>query len=218
MNKRSIAQEYFLLVVDENGNMPPMRRDESNAGLVVAGLMDLVLNETVTLENKTVTVVKALPCELAHIASLYEYLHEKPRAANKMMGDYYTGGKINRLITEVGESLLDAGAAVEANGGMFNAKVTHAPKPECKEQVIDVIKAAVAEPQTITPHDVALIHILDGTKNLHQYFSKYESDELKATLKEMKTDPQNKQLTSMLHYVNDVTTLVMAWVLFYFIN
>lgn len=28
MNRKSITQEYFTLAVDENGNMPPMRRDE----------------------------------------------------------------------------------------------------------------------------------------------------------------------------------------------
>lgn len=218
MNRRSIAQEYFCLVVDEHGNMPPMRRDESNAGLVVAGLMDLLLNDAVTLEKKKITVIKELPGELAHLAPLYEYLHEKPRSADKLMSDYYTGGRINGFITEIGASLLAKGAATEANGGLFNAKTTYAPTPECKEQVIGLIKAAVAKPQEITPHDVALICILDGTKNLHQYFSKYESDELKATLKELKKDPQNKQLADMINYVNDMITIILAWVLFHINN
>lgn len=52
MNRKSITQEYFTLAVGENGNMPPMRRDEANAGLVVAGCMDLLLNDVIAWEKK----------------------------------------------------------------------------------------------------------------------------------------------------------------------
>ena len=44
MHSQSIAQDYFVLAVTENGMMPVMRKDESNGGLVAAGFMDLLLN------------------------------------------------------------------------------------------------------------------------------------------------------------------------------
>ena len=47
-------------------------------------------------------------------------------------------------------------------------------------------------------------------KNLNQYFSKYESDELKAKLKEMKKNPQNKQLADMINYISDIMAVAMA--------
>lgn len=218
MNRKSITQEYFALATDENGNMPPMRRDESNAGIVAAGFMDLLLNDVITVEKKIITVVKELPDELGPISSLYAYLNEKPRSANKLMSDYYTGVKIKQLTTDVGESLLADGVATEGKGGLFGPKTTYISEKSYKDELVAIMKSAVKKDDEITAHDVALIYILKGTKNLNQYFSKHESDELKARLKEMQKNPQNKQLADMISYVSDMITLITAWVMFAILN
>lgn len=124
MDRKTIAQEYFTLVVDENGNMPPMRRDESNAGLVVAGCMDLFLNDIIAWEKKTITVIKEIPDGLKHIASLYAYLNEKPRSTDKLMNDYCTGSRIRQLTAEIGESLLAEDAVTKGEGGIFGPKTS----------------------------------------------------------------------------------------------
>lgn len=218
MNRKSITQEYFALATDKNGIMPPMRRDESNAGLVVAGFMDLLLNDAIAVEKKKITVIKEMPDGLGHIASLYAYLNEKPRLTNNLMCDYYTGNRIKQLTTEIGESLTADGAATKGTGGLFGPKTTYISEKRYKDEVIGIIKSAVTKDDEITPHDVALIYILDGTKNLNQYFCKHESDELKVRLKEMKKNPQNKQLADMINYVNEMITLIMAWVGFHVLN
>lgn len=60
---------------------------------------------------------------------------------------------------------------------------------------------------------MAFVYILKETKNLNQYFSKYENDKLKAKLKEIKKDSQNKQLADMISYVSDMTTIMAVSVL-----
>ncbi|MFG6378035.1 MAG: hypothetical protein K1W19_06920 [Lachnospiraceae bacterium] len=65
----------------------------------------------------------------------------------------------------------------------------------------------------ISSHDMAFVYILKETKNLNQYFSKYENDKLKAKLKEIKKDSQNKQLADMISYVSDMTTIMAVSVL-----
>lgn len=51
MSRKSIAQEYFTLVTNEKGMLPTMRRDESNAGIVAAAVMDLLLNGIIDSQN-----------------------------------------------------------------------------------------------------------------------------------------------------------------------
>ena len=75
-----------------------------------------------------------------------------------------------------------------------------------------IMKAEVAKDE-ISPHDISLVYILSKTKNLNQYLSKHEFDDLKAKLKEMKKNPQNKQLGDMINYVVDLTTMLMACIL-----
>lgn len=210
MNRKSITQEYYTLAVDANGNMPPMHKDESNAGTVVAGFMDLLLNGVIAEEKKKITVINELPDELKHLTTLYEYLNEKPRTKEKMMNDFYYGKNTKELIAQIGESLLADRVAVTGSGGIFGPKVTYIPEKTYKDEVIDYLKAAVTKDDGITPHDVALIYILKETKNLNQYFSKHESDELKAKLKELKKDPQNKELAEMINYVSDMITVIIA--------
>ncbi|MBU3876382.1 GPP34 family phosphoprotein [Faecalicatena sp. AGMB00832] len=215
MNRKSVIQEYYILAVNEKGYMPSMRADESNAGLVAAGVMDLLLNEVVMIERKKITVVKEIPGELGHIASLYAYLKEKPRTIDKLMNDYMfsTGKRLKELTTEIGESLLSVHAVTEEKGGLFGNKIVYIPEPGSKERLVEVLRSAVLKEGRITPHDMALLCILKETKNLNQYFSKSEGADLKTRLKELKKDPQSKQLAEMVNYVEDMTAIIMCCVM-----
>ncbi len=108
MNRKSIAQEYYILATNENGYMPVMHQDESIAGIVAAGIMDLKLNGVITMENKKITVIKDIPNELSHIESLYTYLKQKSRTMNQLMNYYMLsiGSSMKKLTAELGESLL----------------------------------------------------------------------------------------------------------------
>lgn len=213
MNRKSITQEYFTLVVDENGNIPPMRRDESNAGFVVAGCMDLLLNDVIQWDKKIITVMKEIPDRLKHITSLYTYLNKMPRSTDKLMSDYYTGSRIKQLAAEIGESLLADDVVSKRTGGLFGPKTIYIPEKEYKNELIGVIKSSITKVDEIAPHDAALLYILKETKNLNQYFSKYENDVLKGKLEEIKKNPQNTQLAAMINYVSSMTAIMAAVVL-----
>ncbi len=212
MNRKSITQEYFILVTNEQGNFPAMRKDETKSGIVVAAFMDLLLNDIITVEKKKITVIKDLPYDLFHLTSLYTYLKEKTRSTDKLMSDYIvsTSSRIKQLITELGESLFTDNIVTKGEGGLFGNKIVYIPEKNYKDNLIHAIKSAIAKEKEITPHDMTLIYILKETKNLYQYFSQYESEELKATLKELKKNPQNKQLKDMINYVSDITAIAMT--------
>lgn len=213
MNRKSIIQEYFVLAVNENGTMPAMRRDESNAGMTAAGIMDLFLNDVITVEKKRITVIKDLPEELAHLASLYTYLKEKPRSTDKVMSDYvYTGSRLRRLMADTGESLCADHAAVKGEGGFFGNKTIYIPEKSYKEKVIGFLKSALLKDDELTSHDMSLLCILKETGNLNQYVSEYERDTLKSRLKEMKKNPQSKQMAGMIHYIDDMTAVIAAFI------
>lgn len=76
--------------------------------------------------------------------------------------------------------------------------------------MIGIVKSALMKDEEIAPHDMALICILKETQNLKQYFSEHESANMKAKLKEIKKNPQNKQLADMINYVSDMTAVMVA--------
>ena len=77
------------------------------------------------------------------------------------------------------------------------------------------MKSAAVDKSKITAHDTVLIFLLQKTKNLKQYFSKYEQEQWKAVLKAIKKDPQNKQLSKMIDELNDWIIIILATVLMY---
>ena len=211
MNRKSTAQEYYTLMIDKNGLMPAMHRDEAGAGLAASAFMDLTVNDIVVVEKKKITVIKDLPDSLEYLEDLYTYLKEKPRHMEKMMTDFYAGSRNKKLAEKIGESLCKDGAAVEEKGGLFAPKRIFIPEKAYKDELIGMIRSAVQE-EEMAPCDVALVWLLQQTNCLKQYFSKHESDQLKQKLKEMKKDPQNKQLAEMIDYVSNMTA-VMAVVI-----
>ena len=211
MNRKSTAQEYYTLMIDKNGLMPAMHRDEAGAGLAASAFMDLTVNDIVAVEKKKITLIKELPDSLIYLEDLYTYLKEKSRQMEKMMTDFYAGSRNKKLAEKIGESLCKDGAAVEEKGGLFAPKRVFIPEKAYKDELIGMIRSAVKE-EEMAPRDVALVWLLQQTNCLKQYFSKHESDQLKQKLKEMKKDPQNKQLAEMIDYVSDMTA-VMAVVI-----
>lgn len=217
MHSQSIAQDYFVLSLTENGMMPLMRKEESNGGIVVAAYMDLLVNQVISEHKKKITVEKELVKDLEHLSSLYQYLKEKPRTTEKMMCDYLmsTTARIKQLIADLGASLIKKHALTIEEIGLLGTKTLYFPDKTYKEQTIESLKSSIAGQKDMNIQNLALVCILKETKNLNQYFSKYERNDLEKKLKEMKKNPENKKLAEMLNYVDDMTALIVATILIF---
>lgn len=217
MERKTIAQEYYALVTDKNGNMPPLRAEESKAGLVAAGLLDLLLGGVVAVEAKKASVPgqQALPKELAPLAPLYAYLAERPRTMERVMQDYSSEARARQLIASVGEGLLADGAASLGKGGLFGPGKTYVVEERYKQEVAGALKTAVMGKAPLSPHDRALLCSLKESRNLGRYFSQEEQQYLKARLRETECCPQNRQMAAMIHSVQDTAAVLAACVLTY---
>ena len=162
----------------------------------------LTIEFTGCLLYTSITVNKELPTELAHESSLHDYLSEKVRTADKLMSDYLLSSsarRIKQLATAIGEALLADGVVREGTGGLFGPKVTYVTAESYRKELVDRVRSAATKNDDVSSHDMALLYILKETKNLNRYFSKEESDQLKDRLKEMKKNPQNKQVAVMIN-------------------
>lgn len=52
MNRKSILQEYYTVMIDKNGLVPAMYKAEAGAGLTAAAFMDLLVNDIISVEKK----------------------------------------------------------------------------------------------------------------------------------------------------------------------
>ena len=201
MIRKSIAQDFFLLAVGENGGMAPLRREVSNAGLVAAGVLDLEAAGVIASEKKKVTVLKPLPAELSHLEPLYHYLSEKPRSFTRLMSDYLVG---------VGKSLLADGAVTEGMGGFFGNKQVYIPDRARKAELVGKLKETLLGGGAVPALDTGLLLLLKESKNLGQYFSKFEDGERKARLKELRKNPRSEKTAATVKEVEDLMKAAAA--------
>lgn len=212
MERRGIAQEYYILTVTDIGCMPAMHREEGNAALVAAGFMDLLMNEVVSMDGKTIKVERELPDSLEHLTVLYEYLKKKPRTALKMISDFltYDISRMGQFIAETGASLLGDQSVREEKGGMLGNRTVYIPQKSARTALAERLREAARDGGDMSPEDGALLWILKSSKNLDQYFSKFERKDLKARLKELKKDPQSLEMGRMIRYMSSVDDMLLA--------
>lgn len=209
MNRKSIAQEYYILVTDKYGMLPSMHREEAGAGLAAAAFMELLAAGIVEEEGKKIVVVKDLPDELLYLRPLYVYLREKRRYANKIMTNWHSGSRCRQLMERIGRSLQEAGLAKEEEGGLFRPKQVYIPEKKYKDELIGTLKAAVAEEEEMTSQDMALLCILQESRNLNPFFSKDEKEKLRKQMKELKQNPRNEKLAEMIGYITYMEDMAM---------
>lgn len=213
MERRFISQDYYILAVNDDGHMPVMRAKDCNAGLVIAGLLDLLGAGVITMEKKKkITVEGELPQDFAYLEPLYTYLQKKPRFVEKVMSDYIVtmSSRMKDLTVSIGEALDSQHKAEKDKGGLFGSVTLFIPDKTYKNNLINSFKAEVLQQGEISLADAALVSLLKETGNLNQYFSKYERDDLKTRLKDLKKEPQNKQISDMINYVDTVIAASMT--------
>lgn len=211
MIRGSITQDYYALVINKSGVMPAMKRDESIAGLVVAGIMDMVLNDIISLDKRIVTINCELPMALQYLESLYNYLKAQKRPKlNRVLEKYlFSGSKVRQLIFDVGKSLFAENLVTMGKGGIFGNNVLFIPKVHYKNELINTIKTKMYEEDNFSEQDIALLFILSKTHNLKQYFSRDEYIVMKAQLKAIKKNPVNSEYIKTISYVNDIAACMV---------
>lgn len=215
MSERSVAQEYYVLAVNEKGAFPALSREESKAGLIAAGVAELLLNGVIVLQKKKIIAAAKLPENMRYLASLYEFLENKVRTTENLMNVYLTstGERLRRLAEEIGEELLEKHKAKKEKGGIFGNKTAYIPKEDYREKVIGLIKAAAADERELSSCDLILISLLKETKNLNRYLSDYERKKLRVKWKGIKENPGSKQMAEIIQYVKDMDTVMAASVI-----
>lgn len=209
MNRKSMIQEYYMLVTNKHGEMGNLRREDSKVGLVVAGLYESLEAKVILIDKKMIKVLKDLPDELSYLSSLYSYLNKKPRTISNVINNYlaYSVQRINLLIKDICKPLLKEGLVVEAKGGFSGRKTVYIPDAGYKENLISQIKLNIND--EMKSNDLVLLYILKKTKNIKQYYS---SDELNS-LKTMFDSVKNKTLIDYASYHDIVTICFILFVI-----
>lgn len=218
MRDLSISQEYYLCAVNEKGAISSFAA-EKLVCLVPSALLDMKLADCIEIENKRVQVIGDLPEELSFLDSLYDFIHVgKPVKVEKILEEYtysMTDKRLKRLMADLGRSMEEDGITKEVVSGLFGGKSSYVPNQKAVELVIDKVRAEMLEEGTVTEETAALVVLLDISKSMKYYFSKYEQKKIKEKLERLLHDPNGKMVKEMVDYVQNMMAMITIWMTVY---
>lgn len=218
MRDLSISQEYYLCAVNEKGSISSFAA-EKPVCLVASALLDMKLADCIEIENKRVQVIGDLPEELSFLDSLYDFIHVgKPVKVEKILEEYtysMTDKRLKRLMADLGRSMEEDGITKEVVSGLFGGKSSYVPNQKAVELVIDKVRAEMLEEGTVTEETAALVVLLDISKSMKYYFSKYEQKKIKEKLERLLHDPNGKMVKEMVDYVQNMMAMITIWMTVY---
>ena len=209
MRDLSITQEYMICTVNNKGALPAAN-PKAGVCLVVGGLLELQLEQCISMDDKkVVTVCAELPERMFYLKPLYDVIHQgKPMKAQKIVETYvssFTSKKLNMLLDALMESLKAADVVEPVKAGLFGNKEGYAPKKEVITGIIEKIRAELLEDGELSEDILALTILLDKSGQLKEYFSKFEQKELKGKLNAIR----KSKVKDLLWYIDSLDASIM---------
>ncbi|MEE0776966.1 MAG: GPP34 family phosphoprotein [Bacillota bacterium] len=197
----TIAQSYLLCALTERGKLPVLNNDVQVC-LVAGGLLDLLMEGSIGFNEKKKLYVKGDGItQHSDLKSLCDYIRnaKKPMGVKRLASDYvftFSARRLTQLLEDIGCSLATMNFVENEGNRRF------LPKAAAVDHVIQSIRAELLEEGTVSDEMVALVSLMDKSGQLKRYFSKYEKDQLKVRLKEIKESASHSLVKEMVDYID----------------
>lgn len=212
MKDLSVSQSYLICTLNQNGRLPALTT-ESPVCLLAGALIDLIFANSLSVgKDKKICVTGELAEQHQYLNSLYTFIKEsKPMKVDKLANEYefaFSDKRSKLLFNDIGTSLVDLGYVTAENGGLLGKTPAFIPDTTIVDNVIQNIRTELLENGTVSDNIVALVSLMDKSNQIKKYFSKYEKDELKSRLKEIKDSDSNKMVKEMVDYIDSMMAII----------
>lgn len=218
MQDLSITQEYFICALNEKGRISGLST-EKLVCLVAAGLLEMQLENCITINKKEVNVTGELPAGRDYLKPLYDYINQsKAVKIEKIMEAYnysFTDKRLDELVGAIGNSLTMLGLVETAQAGLLGGKKSYIPKKNTINGVIDMVRAELLENGEVTDDVAALVVLLDKSKSINKYFSEFERKEINTKLTAIINSPNGNMVKSMVEHVNNMISIMLVLMVAY---
>lgn len=214
MRELSVSQSYLICTLNERGKLPAIS-SEASVCLLAGGVIDLIFSNSIAIgADKKLCVTGELDEKNQHLCSLYTFIKEsKPMKIDRLASEYAfstSDKRLKLLMKDIGTSLASSGYVIAENGGFFGKTPCFIPDKKIVDHIIQNIRAELLEDGTVSDSMIALVSLMDKSKQIKKYFSKYEKDQLKKRLKEIKDSDSNKLVKEMVDYIEVLMVVIVA--------
>ncbi|MGQ9008802.1 GPP34 family phosphoprotein [Bacillus stercoris] len=211
MKNIEISQKYLLLVLNDKGRVAPIGSIRIRAFMVASGILELVLDDIVSLSDNQVTVKQELPSDKEYLRPIYNRISRETLLLKKLGRELISKRELfKELFNLVGDSLVELDVVTKTNGGILGKSSHYIGSEDSKKQIVEQIRAELLEEGPVTTDTVVLTSLLIGSRILKNYFSKFEDKDLNDKLTMLRKDTRNKEIFAMIDSISHTITTIIA--------
>ena len=213
MSNLSLSQEYMMCALNDKGKISTFSLERVIA-VAASAVAELMMDDVIESDGKKLSVKKALPEDMRYLSPVYDFIEKKGRVGFRTVVERFSftlsSKNIDELFDSIGDSLVAAGCVKKEKSGMLGNKNAYIPDAKAVNTIIQNIRAEILEDGELTEDIAALTAILDKTGELMRFFSAYEKKDVKKRLKEIKNDPENKDIAKVINYVEELMMIIIV--------
>ncbi len=211
MKELSVAQEYFICMLNGKGKIEGLGKDKLIC-FVAGGLLELQLAGCIAFDNKTIFSIGELPEEMDYLKSIYNVISKDESIdMDEFMKAYdyeFNDRQLNELAKDIGDFLESIDFVKTIKSGVFKKKKTYFPKREIINKVIDKMRSNMLEPENMTEETAALFILLDRSMCLKEYFSIFERNDMRENLIGAVKSGENPHIRYMVECAENIVNMM----------
>ena len=213
MSNLSLSQEYMMCALNDKGKISTFSLERIIA-LAASAVAELMMDDVILSDGKKLSVKKSLPKNMRYLSPVYDFIEKKEPVGFKTVVEHFSftfsSKNIEELFESIGESLITSGCARKEKSGVLGNKNAYIPDKKAVDNIIQNIRAEILEDGELTEDIAALTALLDKTGELMRFFSAYEKKDVKKRLKEIKENPENKDIAKVINYVEELMMIIIV--------
>ena len=214
MNKVNITEKYTLCMLKEKKNL---YEKELIPYLIVSMIVEMMLDENIEFTEKNEVILNNKIPVANYNKELYEIIKDMKK--DKVPLRYlltsicysFSRKNLKSIVNTLKDDMLkDELITLETKKGLIGNKEVVKVDEEKFKYIIEEIKIEFLKKGNLTDDMILLASLLDNTRFLKNIFNKYEKEELKNRLKEIKETEIAKKVKVAQSAINNMNAIIVA--------
>ena len=214
MNKVNITEKYTLCMLKEKKTL---YEKELAPYLIVSMIVEMMLDENIEFTEKNEVILNNKIPVANYNKELYEIIKDMKK--DKVPLRYlltsicysFSRKNLQSIVNTLKDDMLkDELIALETKKGLIGNKEVVKVDEEKFKYIIEEIKIEFLKKGNLTDDMILLASLLDNTRFLKNIFNKYEKEELKNRLKEIKETEIAKKVKVAQSAINNMNAIIVA--------
>lgn len=213
----SLAEKFALCVLDSERKEGVFFYSGKYPACIVAAIfMEMLLNETITMDSKKKIIINnKLDTNKEYLKLIYDKIASEKTKSLKKWIEHYVAGFSSKPVKEVVKSVIEAlvlnkALQLDKEKGLLKEHVVYNIDKQNLESVIQNIRSEFLENGTLTKETIILSAIMLQCDLLKKYFSKDEEKKMKERIKEIKKSDEWANIKVVKQVLEELEMAIVA--------